>query len=184
MQSVHKEIGESTGYDDLEKLARNSVCDSIIDVNDGVFAAPDSMTGVIRDFCLKKYSGGAGSIGNAGNTGNTGNAGHQAVPQNLGDFARCIFRSLAASYADTIGNLQKLTGTVYKSINIIGGGSQNEYLNQLTVESCGLPVYAGPAEGTALGNIISQMIALGTLSDVNAARQLIQQSFDVKEYKL
>jgi len=162
MQQVHKEIGNGTGYDDLVSLSRNSGCDSIIDVNDDSFAAPDSMTGMIRTACIK--SG-------------------QTVPQSLGDFARCIFRSLAESYTDTMKCLKRLTDTNYDSINIIGGGSRNEYLNQLTADACGLPVYAGPAEGTALGNIVSQMIASGTLTDHMAAREVISLSFEIKEYK-
>jgi len=161
IQSVHKEIGNGISYDDMVLLARESGNDSIIDVNDESLTAPDSMTEAICAACIKS---------------------DQSVPENLGDFARCIYRSLAGSYADTIKQLQQLTGTDYDSINIIGGGSLNEYLNQLTAASCGLPVYAGPSEGTALGNIVAQMIALGIFPDHKAAREVIRRSFEIKEF--
>jgi len=160
LQSVHKEIGNNISYADLVVMARESVCDSIFDVNDDRFASPDCMVDAIRDKC--RESG-------------------LAEPQSLADFARCIFLSLADSYANTMRNLQVLTGTEYDSVNIIGGGSQNDFLNQLTATACGLPVYAGPAEGTALGNIVSQMIALGVLPDIKAAREIIRNSFDIRE---
>ena len=161
MQSVHKEIGNNIGHSELVELARNSGCDSIFDVNDERLAAPESMTDTIR-ICCREHG--------------------MALPQSLGDFARCIFRSLAESYADTVNVLKGLTDTKYDSINIIGGGSQNEYLNSLTAAACGLPVYAGPTEGTALGNIASQMITLGVLPDLETAREVIRNSFDIKEF--
>jgi len=161
LQSVHKEIGNNIGYAELVELARASNCYSIFDVNDERFTAPDSMVTAIGDACHE--------VG-------------QSKPQSLGDFARSIFRSLAVSYAQTKGDLEALTGKKYDSVNIIGGGSQNEYLNQLTADACGVTVYAGPTEGTALGNITSQMISLGYLTDYKAARDVIGKSFEIKEY--
>jgi len=160
LQSVHKELGGGTGYSELVVMAQESGCDSIFDVNHERFTAPDSMITAIRDACLE--------------TGQTG-------PDSPGDLARCIFRSLAASYAQTRKDLESLTGTVYDSVNIIGGGSQNDYLNRLTAAACGLPVYAGPTEGTALGNIASQMISSGVLPDFVSARNTIVKSFDIRE---
>jgi len=160
MQSVHKEIGNSIGHAELVELARASGCDSIFEVNDERLAVPDSMVDAIRLACRECG---------------------QDEPQSLGDFARSIFRSLAVSYAQTMRTLQELTGKKFDSVNIIGGGSQNEYLNKLTAEACELPVYAGPTEGTALGNIASQMIAMGVLSDLNAARDVIRRSYDIRE---
>jgi len=160
LQSVHKEIGNKISYADLVAKARKAGCNSVFDVNDDRFAAPDSMVDAIRDKC--RESG-------------------LAEPQSLGDFARCIFLSLADSYAKTMRDLQNLTGIEYDSVNIIGGGSQNDYLNQLTASACGLPVYAGPTEGTALGNIASQMIAMEVLPDLESARDVIRMSFDIQE---
>jgi rhamnulokinase len=104
-------------------------------------------------------------------------------PQTPGDFARCICHSLAASYLHAIEDLRKLTGMDFKAINIIGGGRENTYLNELTATACKIPVYAGPAEGTALGNIISQMLTFEQFPSIEAARKTIRNSFDIKEVR-
>jgi len=162
LQSVRREIGEDVGYAELEALSRASGYDGLVDVNDDRFFAPGSMTAAIREVCRE---------------------GGNDEPQSPGDLARCITRSLACSYAQTLGELQNLTGKRFDSINITGGGSGNDYLNELTAEACGLPVYAGPAEGTALGNIVSQMIAYGELTGVEAAREAIGRSFNIKVFR-
>jgi len=159
LQSVKKEIAPDTDYAELVSMARASKCDSLFNVNDESFAAPESMVKAILSACR----------------------GQNELPQTPGDFARCIFRSLAASYAATLESLKELTGIKYDSINIIGGGSQNDFLNELTAKACNLPVYAGPTEGTALGNITCQMISLGILPDSKAAKDTIRKSFDIKE---
>jgi len=160
LQSVHKELGSEIGYSELVAMARASNCYAIFGVNDERFVAPDSMVSAIISACREDG---------------------QAPPESLGDFARSIFRSLALSYAQTLGDLQALTGTTFDCVNIIGGGSQNEYLNELTAAACDLPVYAGPTEGTAIGNIASQMIANSELRDLNTAREVIRRSFDIRE---
>jgi len=160
LQCIHKEIGNNIGYAELVDLARASDCNSVFDVNDERFATPDSMVFEINDACRQDG---------------------QEVPQSLGDFARSIFRSLAVSYADTKRKLEELTEIKFECINIIGGGSQNEYLNQLTAKECGLTVFAGPTEGTALGNIACQMISMGVLPDINAVRNAIRKSFEIRE---
>ena len=163
LQCIHKEIGNNIGYAELVGLARISNCDSIFNVNDERFAAPESMVSEISDACRE---------------------GGQDTPQSLGDFARTIFRSLAVSYTDTKNNLEELTGIKFDCVNIIGGGSQNEYLNQLTAKECGLTVYAGPTEGTSLGNIAAQMISMGVLPDLIAARDAIRRSFEIREVRV
>jgi rhamnulokinase len=160
LQSVQKEIGDGISFSELAALARTSGYEGRIDVNDDRFFAPESMVAAIGDVCRDNG---------------------QAPPQGLGDHARCVCQSLAASYAQNIKILSALTGTDYDSVNIIGGGSQNEYLNRLTAAACGLPVYAGPTEGSALGNVAAQMIALGVLPDRNAARDAIRRGFDIRE---
>jgi rhamnulokinase len=162
LQSVHKEIGDGISFADLVTMARASSYNGTIDVSEDRYFAPESMVAAIESACRES---------------------NQAVPQSPGDFARCICRGLASSYAQNIKDLSAITGASYDSINIIGGGSQNAYLNELTAATCGLPVYAGPTEGTALGNIASQMIAHGELSDLNAAREVIRRSFDILEVK-
>ena len=71
--------------------------------------------------------------------------------------------------------------TTFRRLCIVGGGSQNTFLNELTAKACGLPISAGPTEGTALGNLLSQMLASGEISDTGAARGLIRASFDLLE---
>jgi len=161
LQCVRKEIGDGIDYAELVKMARQSNCYAIFNVNDERFTAPESMVQAICDACREDG---------------------QAVPVSIADFARSIFRSLAVSYANTAKDLEALTDTVFDSVNIIGGGSQNEFLNELTAEACRLPVYAGPTEGTALGNIAAQMISMGVLSDLEAARKVIRNSFEIKLY--
>ena len=160
LQSVRNELFEDIGYEELAALARESGYDGIFDVDEDRFFAPDSMAAVVREACREK--------------------GYDE-PQSPGDFARCICRGLASSYSRTVDALESLTGKRLECINIIGGGSRNGFLNEATAKACGRPVYAGPAEGTALGNIVSQMIANGELSGVGAAREAIRRSFLISE---
>ena len=94
---------------------------------------------------------------------------------------QCVYRSLAKCYMEAIAGLSALTGKTYTSINIVGGGCQDMYLNQMTANAAGLPVYAGPVEGTAIGNLIVQMIAGGEFDSLQTARDAVKMSFDIKE---
>ena len=93
---------------------------------------------------------------------------------------RTNYCSLSRSYAKAIEGLRELSGHDYTSINIVGGGCQDYYLNQMTADTCGLPVFAGPIEGTCIGNFIVQMIAGGDFADLAEARACVACSFDVK----
>lgn len=158
------ENAKKISFAQLEEAARNEVSfDSIVDVNDKTFLAPESMIGAVKDYCRK-----------------TG----QAVPESLGELMQCVYRSLAKCYAKAIEDLSVLTGKRYTGIHIVGGGSKDSYLNELTARAAGLPVYAGPTEGTALGNLIVQMIAGGDFSDLTTARKAIRDSFEIKEYSV
>ena len=94
----------------------------------------------------------------------------------------CIPR-LAKCYADTIKEISAITGKTITSVNIIGGGCQDAYLNEMTAQATGLTVYAGPIEGTAIGNLAVLMIASGELPDLKAARNVIYDSFEIKEFR-
>ena len=135
---------------------------SVADANDNSFLAPDSMIDAIKDYCAK-----------------TG----QPVPQTVGEIMQCVYRSLAKCYKDAVAGLSALTGKTYTSVNIVGGGCQDMYLNQMTANATGLPVYAGPVEGTAIGNLIVQMINSGEFDGLQAARDAIRNSFDIVEIK-
>lgn len=95
------------------------------------------------------------------------------APRTIGELMQCVYNSLAECYASAISTLSYITGRTYTSINIVGGGSKDKYLNALTAEATGLEVFAGPTEGTAIGNLIVQMIAGGEFSDLGDARKAI-----------
>ena len=107
---------------------------------------------------------------------------HQEVPQNMGEYVLLILESLAFKYRLTLDQLREVTGKQINRIHIIGGGAQNTFLCQFTANATGLPVIAGPAEGTAAGNVLMQAKALGYLKDLKEIRQVVRNSFDFVEY--
>jgi len=96
---------------------------------------------------------------------------------------RCILESLALKYRYTLDQLQALLGYAVEVIHVVGGGSQNAGLCQFTADACGVPVVAGPAEATAVGNLSVQMMALGELASIDEARQVIRRSFPLTVYR-
>lgn len=133
---------------------------SVVDVNDPRFLSPENMSEAVKAFCREHG---------------------QRVPQSVGELMQCVYRSLALCYRDAIGELARLTGRRYTSIHIVGGGCQDQYLNRLTARASGLPVTAGTVEGTAIGNLLVQLAAAGTLSSLEDARALVRESFEIKE---
>ena len=99
-----------------------------------------------------------------------------------GEILSVFFRSLACYYADTVKQIEKITGEKVTGISIVGGGSRNDYLNELTAQLTGCSVCAGPVEAAAVGNLICQMIATEEISGKIAARQMCKESFDIKTY--
>ena len=77
--------------------------------------------------------------------------------------------------------LEKITGNKYETLNIIGGGSKNGFLNELTAKYTQRKIITGPAEGTAIGNLVMQMIGVGDLPNIQEARKIIKNSFDINE---
>ena len=106
-----------------------------------------------------------------------------AVPAATGEVMQCVYNSLTQDYRRAVETLQSLTGKTYTSLNIVGGGSQDGYLNQQTANATGLTVFAGPTEGTALGNLMVQFIHSGDFADLAEARAAIRRSFEIKEYQ-
>jgi len=99
------------------------------------------------------------------------------------EIARCIFESLAITYKSAISEIAAVTGDTFANIHIVGGGSANTLLNQLTADHTGLPVVAGPIEATLIGNIGSQAIVAGQIADLQELRKLIKNNFELREYK-
>jgi rhamnulokinase len=93
-----------------------------------------------------------------------------------------VYESLALTYRRTIDTLAELVGAELGTLHVVGGGCQNRLLNQFTANARGRRVIAGPVEATALGNVISQMVADGSLPDLRAGRQLISDSFDLETF--
>lgn len=145
--------GRALGYDRLVAEARPAPpFRSLINPDDARFLPPGDMPARIRDYC--RESG-------------------QPLPERVGDYMRCIYESLALKYRQTLERLHTVSGRPVDRLHIIGGGSQNALLNQMTADATGLPVIAGPVEATALGNAIVQFIALGELKDVAEARAIL-----------
>ena len=159
IQSVRKENGNAQSFDELCALAEQARSfPSLLDVNDPAFLAPESMTRAVAAYCER-----------------TG----QSVPRTLGETMSCIYRSLAKSYADSIAELRQITGRKFGALHIVGGGSKDHYLNGLTACASGLPVYAGPAEATAIGNLLAQMLHAGLFPSVEEARACVLRSFPI-----
>ncbi len=162
IQSVKKEIGGDLGFGEICDMASKCSIPSIVDCNDDRFLAPDNMTEEVQAAC--RESG-------------------QQVPEGLAEVASVIYNSLAQCYAKTIRQIEGITGKKYDKIHIVGGGSNAEYLNRLTARATGVPVYAGPTEATAIGNIAAQMMATGELADLKAARACVFASFPIDQYQ-
>ena len=162
IQSVRNEMNKAYSFAQLCAMAEE-VKDfpSRVDVDEHRFFAPDSLIGPIREACSE--SG-------------------QPVPDPPGELATVVYQSLADCYKKSLSNLEAMTGKTYPAINIIGGGANAEYLNQLTANATGKTVYAGPTEATAIGNIVCQMLACGEFSSVREARSSVFDSFAVKTF--
>jgi rhamnulokinase len=103
----------------------------------------------------------------------------QAVPGQPGEMVRCILESLALRYRQVLESIESVLGHRIETIHIVGGGSQNQVLNQLVSDATGRSVVAGPTEATAAGNLLVQAIGAGQLKDLDDARQVIRSSFPV-----
>ena len=144
-----------------EGAAKVEPCKYLINPDADEFYSPHDMPDKIVAFCKK--SGGA-------------------VPQTVFEIARCVYDSLALAYKHNILALEKLTGRKISVLHIVGGGSNNDMLNRATASALGIRVTAGPGEGTALGNILCQLIALGKVKDAKEAREIVKNSTTIREY--
>lgn len=157
IQSIKKELGGKYSFNDLCDMAMKvGDTEYRINVNDSRFLAPKSMIGAINEAC-----------------------GTADMP--LGELVCCVYHSLADYYAKAIADLKKLTGKPLDALHIIGGGSKDSYLSELTAARLDIPVYAGPTEATAIGNILAQMLSTGVFSSIPEAREAVFNSFDVKK---
>jgi len=100
-----------------------------------------------------------------------------------GAIARCIFESLALKYRRTVEQLERVSGIRIQTVHVVGGGSNNRLLCQMTANACGRPVIAGPVEATAIGNVLVQAMALGLMSTLEQARDVVKRSVALQTYE-
>lgn len=172
IQSVKKELEEGYNYlgknssDDYsfaslcERAAKETI-ESIVPANDDRFLNPSSMIKEIQKACEET---------------------NQQVPKTPWELARVIYRSLAVCYKQATEEIEDITGKHFSSINIVGGGSNAEYLNILTAKETKRVVNAGPSEATAIGNLGAQMLSQGEFASLEAFRRAVFSSFGVKQY--
>ncbi|GGI44547.1 L-fuculose kinase [Paenibacillus marchantiophytorum] len=154
--------GKNISFAELVKLAEPvKPFQFFIDPDDDMFLNPAHMPKQIQQYCRDT---------------------NQIFPETEGEIVRCILESLAMKYRYIFERTEQLTGKSYQGLHIVGGGIQNELLCQFTASAIQREVWAGPVEGSALGNLVVQWIALGYIADLREARKLIRNSFPVKTY--
>lgn len=155
--------GEDLDYSTIVKLANDAKpFTAVINPNHSDFVAPIGMPARIQEFCRK-----------------TG----QNVPQTKGEIVRTAMESLALIYRQTFEQIEELTGKTYNRLHIVGGGTQNKLLNQFAASAIGKQVKTGPVEGTALGNILMQALALGEIGSLAEAREILIRSCELETYE-
>ncbi len=155
--------GNLYSYSDLESLAKTAPpLVSFVNPNNSLFLPPGDHQKRILQFCLET---------------------NQRPPQSTGETIRCILESLAMAYCDALKKIVRVSGQQIQVIHMVGGGSKNNLLNQMTANATDIPVIAGPVEASALGNSIVQLIALGELKNIQEARGLILRMLPVRVYE-
>ena len=149
--SQWKERGEETDYEYLITSAEAVDISSVIDVDDKSFQNPMDMETAIADYC-REYG--------------------LQVPDSQGEYVRCVLQSLAQRYKRGIEQLNSLIPHPVEQLHIVGGGCRNRLLNRLTAEALGIPVYAGPVEATAIGNILVQALTKGDIKSRDEIKEI------------
>jgi len=154
--------GASYTYEALMRMADEAPAfGPIVNPDDDSFLLPQHMPRAIADYCRKTK---------------------QPAPATPGGIVRCALESLALRYRWTLEKLEELTGRRLDVIHIVGGGSQNTLLCQLTADACNRTVVAGPVEATAIGNVLVQAIGLRLIANLAQARDIVRDSFEVREF--
>lgn len=155
--------GRDLSYEELTNRAQAAPrFAALVDPDDTTFLAPGDMPSRLTAFCKR-----------------TG----QSPPGDEGAMVRCCLESLALKYRWVIDRLEAILGTTIKTIHVVGGGTKNTLLCQFTADACGRPVYAGPVEATAIGNILMQALGDGQLNSVADLRAVVARSFPVTVYE-
>jgi rhamnulokinase len=155
--------GNEYSYEQLARLAEDTPpTGPLFDPDHPAFLAPGDMASRIRSYCKE-----------------TG----QGPPVEPAAVVRCVFESLALKYRHAIEQAESLAGRAIGTVNVVGGGSQNSLLCQLTADATRRPVLAGPVEATALGNLMVQAYARGHLTSLEEIREAVRRSVEVQEYE-
>lgn len=155
-QNIRKNLDKKYTYDEMMEMAKQSSYTKLIDPNAKEFVAPDNMIEAIRE-----------------------HLGEKELP--IGDVLKSVYLSLANSYKNAAQIIENVCGKEIELINIVGGGSKDTYLNELTKEITGKRVLTGPTEGTATGNLIAQFMYLDKNLTLESMREIVKNSFDIKE---
>jgi rhamnulokinase len=155
--------GDRYSYAELTELAEEAPpLPSVIDPGHASFMPPGDHRKRVQAYCRE-----------------TG----QPVPESVGEIVATVLAGLAHSYRTVLDRLAALTGRTVDAVHIVGGGSQNDLLNQMTADATGLPVLAGPVEATVLGNALVQLIALGEIADLAQARQIVGDMGGIRRFE-
>jgi rhamnulokinase len=155
--------GKSYDYSQLTQMASEAPpFRSFVNPDDPAFLSPEDMPTAIQDWCRKT---------------------EQPVPETEGQLVRCALESLALTYRTVLKGLEDLTETLVEVMHIVGGGTQNELLNQFAADALNRPVVTGPIEATALGNVLVQARTAGEIGSLADIRRVVRASSDVKRYE-
>ena len=155
-QNIRKNLDKKYTYDEMMYMAMESSYDKLIDPTADCFLAPENMMEEVRNYL------GEPDLSTA-------------------DLLKCVYISLATSYKNTVEEIERVAGKKIDRVAIVGGGSKDKYLNQLTKEYTGKRVTVGPTEGTAAGNLIAQLMYLDPSLDLAGAREIIINTFEIQE---
>lgn len=156
-------VGEDLTYEELTQLASKAPAwKCLVNPDDERFLNPEDMPSALSQYCRE-----------------TG----QAIPETKGELVRCALESLALKYRWVLEKLEGMLGRKLSPIHIVGGGSRNWLLCQFTADCTGRPVLAGPVEATAMGNLLTQAMALGEVASLAQAREIVRQSTPIQVYE-
>jgi rhamnulokinase len=156
------EKGKEFSYEQLAQMASEAPAfRSLVNPDDDRFLNPPDMPAAIQEFCRE-----------------TG----QPVPETEGQLVRCVYESLALTYAKVLDGMEELTGTKIEVVHIVGGGSRNQVLNQFAANACGRPVVSGPIEATVFGNLLVQARSHGELHSLADIRAAVRESSEVVHF--
>jgi rhamnulokinase len=162
-REAFRRAGEELDHDTLlRRAAEAEPFRSLIDPDDARFLNPPDMPAAIAEVCRGT---------------------DQPAPRTPGEFVRCCLESLALKYRLVVGWLEEVTGTPVRVVHVVGGGSRNRLLNQFTADATGRPVLAGPAEATALGNVLVQARTAGEVGSLADIRAVVRSSTEVETFE-